>query len=137
MAAPEQLLLSSFYAKLQARTIENLSLLIDTIWYAMKLGKTMRQNALEKIPNPVNVAPMLTGSQIRAARALLRWSGKDLAERSGVSYPALQRAEAADGLPNMQTRNLAAIKAALEAGGVVFLDPGQNKDGGPGVRLRD
>lgn len=103
----------------------------------MKLGKTMRQNALEKIPNPVNVIPMLTGSQIRAARALLRWSGKDLAERSGVSYPALQRAESTDGLPNMQTRNLAAIKAALEAGGVVFLDPGQNKDGGPGVRLRD
>lgn len=137
MAAPEQLLLSSFYAKLQARTIENLSLLIATLWYAMKLGETMRQNALEKIPNPVNVIPMLTGSQIRAARALLRWSGKDLAERSGVSYPALQRAESTDGLPNMQTRNLAAIKAALEAGGVVFLDPGQNKDGGPGVRLRD
>lgn len=79
---------------------------------------------------------MLTGSQIRAARALLKWSGRELAERCGVSYPALQRAEAVDDMPNMQTRNLAAIKAALETGGVIFLDRGDGRDGGPGVRLR-
>lgn len=79
---------------------------------------------------------MLTGAQIRAARALLKWSGRDLAERSGVSYPALQRAEAVDDMPNMQTRNLAAIKSALEAGGCVFMDGPYQGDGGPGVRLR-
>lgn len=78
---------------------------------------------------------MLTGAQIRAARALLKWSGRDLAERSGVSYPALQRAEAVDDMPNMQTKNLAAIKSALEAGGVVFLDGPYSGSGGPGVRL--
>lgn len=83
----------------------------------------------------MDVARMLTGSQIRAARALLKWSGRDLADRSGVSYPALQRAESVDDLPNMQTKNLAAIKAALESGGVVFLDAGDTKDGGAGVRL--
>ena len=66
---------------------------------------------------------------------LLKWSGRELAERCGVSYPALQRAEAVDDMPNMQTRNLAAIKAALESGGVVFLDPGDHRDGGVGVRL--
>lgn len=79
---------------------------------------------------------MLTGSQIRAARALLKWSGKELAERSGVSYPALQRAEAVDEMPNMHSRNLAAIKSALEAAGVQFLDGPYSGDGGPGVRLR-
>lgn len=79
---------------------------------------------------------MLTGSQIRGARALLKWSGKDLAERSGVSYPALQRAEAVDDMPNMQTKNLAAIKTALESGGVQFIDGPYSGDGGPGVRLR-
>lgn len=84
----------------------------------------------------VELAPVLTGSQIRAARALLKWSGQTLSEKSGVSYPALQRAERTDEMPNMQVRNLAAIKAALESGGVVFLDGPYSGDGGPGARLR-
>lgn len=84
----------------------------------------------------VELAPMLTGEQIRAARALLKWSGKELSERCGVSYPAIQRAESVDGMPNMQTKNLAAIKAALEAGGCVFIDGPYTGNGGPGVRLR-
>lgn len=86
---------------------------------------------------PAELAAMLTGSQIRAARALLRWSGQTLAEESGVSYPALQRAEAVNGLPNMQVRNLAAIKGALEAAGVEFLDGSYSGSGGAGVRLRE
>lgn len=67
---------------------------------------------------------MLTGAQIRAARALLKWSGHKLAEASGVSYAALQRAEQVDDMPNMQTRNLAAVRAALEEGGIVFIEGG-------------
>lgn len=85
---------------------------------------------------PVELAPMLTGAQIRAARALLKWSGQTLADKSGVSYPALQRAEATEGLPNMQVRNLAAIKGVLEAAGVEFMDGPYSGSGGPGVRLR-
>lgn len=96
----------------------------------------MMKNALARTASSVDFAPMLTGAQIRAARALLKWSGRDLADRCGVSYPALQRAEAVDEMPNMQTRNLAAIKSALEAGGVVFLDGPYSGNGGPGVRLR-
>lgn len=96
----------------------------------------MMKNALARTAPSVDFAPMLTGAQIRAARALLKWSGRDLADRCGVSYPALQRAEAVDDMPNMQTRNLAAIKSALEAGGVVFLDGPYSGNGGPGVRLR-
>jgi transcriptional regulator with XRE-family HTH domain len=92
--------------------------------------------ALAPTYKPVEIAPVLTGSQIRAARALLKWSGQDLAARCGVSYPAIQRAEKADDMPNMQARNLAAIKAALERGGVQFLDGPYSGDGGPGVRLR-
>lgn len=91
---------------------------------------------LAQARSPVELAPVLTGSQIRAARALLKWSGQTLAEKSGVSYPALQRAERTDEMPNMQVRNLAAIKAALETGGVIFFDNSYSGDGGPGVRLR-
>ena len=39
-------------------------------------------------------------------------------------------------MPNMQVRNLAAIKAALEAGGVEFIDGPYTGNGGPGVRVR-
>jgi transcriptional regulator with XRE-family HTH domain len=80
--------------------------------------------------------PMLTGEQIRAGRALLKWSGQDLAERCGVSYAAIQRAEATNGLPHMRVHNLAAIKSALESGGVEFIDGPYSGDGGPGVRLK-
>lgn len=79
---------------------------------------------------------VLTGSQMRAARALLGWSANDLAERCGVSYNTIQRAERVDDMPNMQSRNLAAIKSALEAGGVEFIDGQYTGAGGPGVRLR-
>lgn len=39
-------------------------------------------------------------------------------------------------MPNMQTKNLAAIKAALEAGGLEFVDGPYSGAGGPGVRFR-
>lgn len=96
----------------------------------------MAMQALAKRPIPVNLAPVLTGSQIRAARALLKWSAHDLADRTGVSYAAIQRAERVDDMPNMQTKNLAAIKTALESAGVQFLDGPYSGDGGPGVRLK-
>jgi transcriptional regulator with XRE-family HTH domain len=79
-------------------------------------------------------ARIMTAEQLRAGRALLRWSAIDLVSRSGVSYSSIARAEASEGFPSMQARNLASLKAALEAGGVVFIEA--NSDGGPGVRLR-
>lgn len=85
---------------------------------------------------PVEFAAMLTGSQIRMARALLKWSAQELADRVGMSYAAIQRAEKVDDLPNMQVKNLAAIKGTLEKAGCQFLDGPYSGDGGPGVRLR-
>ena len=77
---------------------------------------------------------MITAEQIRAARALLRWTADDLAERSGVSWRTIQRLEAATGVPDSRSKTLQAIRRAFESVGVVFID--QN-DGGPGVRLKD
>ena len=36
----------------------------------------------------------------------------------------------------MRTPTLAAIERTLEAAGIVFLDEGENRDGGGGVRFR-
>lgn len=36
----------------------------------------------------------------------------------------------------MQTRNLAAIKATFDAAGILFLDPGDVRSGGHGVRMK-
>jgi hypothetical protein len=80
---------------------------------------------------------MITGPQIRAARALLGWSPVELATKSKLSYPTIQRAESAPGIPPIQAPNLFAIQRALEGGGVIFLDAGKNEAGGAGVRLRD
>ena len=39
----------------------------------------------------------ITGSQIRAARALLRWRAEDLANEAKIGVATVRRAEAKDG----------------------------------------
>ena len=78
---------------------------------------------------------MITGRQIRMARAALGWTVADLASRSGVSASAIQRAEAAGGMPTMKSTNLFKLQRALEIGdehgSIVFIDA---DGGGEGVR---
>jgi transcriptional regulator with XRE-family HTH domain len=71
----------------------------------------------------------ITSAQVRAARALLNLSARRLSERSGVSQSTIHRAETAEGAPNIHQASLTAIKTALEAFGVEFLDD-------TGVQLR-
>jgi len=75
----------------------------------------------------------LTSSQIRAARALLRWRAQDLARESAVGVATIRRAELVDGQTSMTAANDLAIRRALEDAGVEFID---ENGGGPGVRLR-
>jgi ribosome-binding protein aMBF1 (putative translation factor) len=77
---------------------------------------------------------MITGRQIRMARAALGWTAAELAHRSGVSASAIQRAEAAGGMPTMKSTNLFKLQRALEIGGVQFIDA--DETGGEGVRRR-
>jgi hypothetical protein len=73
---------------------------------------------------------LITSGQIRAARALLRWSSAQLSERCGVGTATIKRLEVMEGVPSGQVRTLLAIKEALEAAGVEFIGtPTQN----PGV----
>lgn len=73
----------------------------------------------------------ITTGQLRAARALLRWTAEDLAKRAGVSVVTIRRAEPVDGMLTMMPANAAAIRRALEEAGVVFTNGGE-----PGVKLR-
>jgi transcriptional regulator with XRE-family HTH domain len=75
---------------------------------------------------------LITSPQIRAARALLRWSSADLSERSGVGNATIKRLEVMEGVPSGQVRTLVAIKEALEAAGVEFIGAPDDR---PGVRL--
>jgi transcriptional regulator with XRE-family HTH domain len=80
---------------------------------------------------------MLTGAQIRAARALLNWSAAELARRARVSPRTVHTAERSEGVPRTQVGTLQKIQAALEAGGVEIIPANRgNHGGGPGVRLR-
>jgi hypothetical protein len=75
----------------------------------------------------------LAGSQIRAGRALIRWSAGDLSRQSAVSLRTIRRAELVDSATSMTSANDLAVRRALETAGVEFID---EDGGGPGVRLR-
>src|SRR5215467_584630 len=75
----------------------------------------------------------LSSSQIRAARALLRWSANDLARASSLGLNTIKRAELAEDKTSLTVANDLAVRRALEAAGVEFID---ENGGGPGVRLR-
>ena len=73
---------------------------------------------------------LLTGSQIRAGRALLRWTARDLADKAGIGIQTIHRAEAVDDVPSMTSRTLTKIHNAFASSGIVF-------DGDSGVRRED
>ncbi len=75
---------------------------------------------------------MLTAEQIRAARALLRWEQRRLAEAAGVSLETIKRLEGLTGPVSANTTTVSAIQAALEKAGVEIIP---ENGGGPGVRL--
>ena len=70
-------------------------------------------------------------AQLRAARALVKWSQQDLARSLGVSVPTIKRMEARAGPIRGITDNVWKILQALETAGVEFTN-----DDRPGVRLR-
>ncbi len=75
---------------------------------------------------------MIFASQLRAARSLLDWNQKDLAQASDLSLPTIQRMETL-GLRRSSAGNVEKVQRALEDAGVEFID---ENGGGPGVRLK-
>ena len=78
----------------------------------------------------------LTGAQIRAGRALVDWTGAQLAEAAGVSLQTIRRMEGDVGTGRSSVANVQAVRRALEDAGVVFLEADDANAVGPGVRLR-
>ena len=74
---------------------------------------------------------MIEAAQVRAARALIGWSQRELADAADVSLSIVERFEtgAHDSVP---AEAVAKMSAALELGGVAFIP---KNGGGAGVRL--
>ena len=74
---------------------------------------------------------MITGRQLRAARALIGWEQIELASRSGVAIGTIRRMESFSGPIGSRTSTLSQVQETLEKAGILFLN-----DGSPGVRLQ-
>lgn len=81
---------------------------------------------------------MLSPNQMRAARALLGWDQRRLADAAGVSLPTIRRMEASEGQVRGHVDTLVKVVDALEGAGVELIAEGAaSLGGGRGVRLRD
>jgi len=80
---------------------------------------------------------MITGTQMRAARALLGIDQRQLAQASGLSLPTIQRMEASDGVVRGNVDSLMKLTDALAAQGIELIGEGAvSGGGGRGVRLK-
>ena len=76
---------------------------------------------------------VITGSQIRAARALLNWSSEGAAEKAQITRQTLHRLESYDDVPPSRSHSLHNLQMVFEEAGIIFIDADDKN--GPGVRL--
>jgi transcriptional regulator with XRE-family HTH domain len=80
---------------------------------------------------------MITAGQMRAARALLGIDQRELAQRSSLSLPTIQRMEASDGVVRGNVDSLMKLIDALATNGIELIGEGATSSaGGRGVRLK-
>lgn len=80
---------------------------------------------------------MITGAQMRAARALLGIDQRQLAALAGLSLPTIQRMESSEGVVRGNVDSLMKLVDALTVGGIELLGEGApSPGGGRGVRLK-
>lgn len=80
--------------------------------------------------HPLN--DMITIRQIRAARALLGWEQRELADRAGISLTSLSRIERSPA-HDARMSTMEKIRATLMAAGIAFVN---RDDGVIGVMMR-
>jgi transcriptional regulator with XRE-family HTH domain len=74
---------------------------------------------------------IVTGEQLRGARAMVRMEQSDLAAKANVSVDTVKRLERTVGPISANVATMAAIVSVLEGAGVAFTNGGE-----PGVKLR-
>lgn len=80
---------------------------------------------------------MITAAQMRAARALLGMDQRELAERTGLSLPTIQRMEASEEVIRGNVDSLMKLIAGFEEAGIELIGEGTaSAGGGRGVRLK-
>ncbi|HXD43944.1 MAG TPA: helix-turn-helix transcriptional regulator [Pseudolabrys sp.] len=80
---------------------------------------------------------MITAGQMRAARALLGIDQRELAKRSRLSLPTIQRMEASGGVVRGNVDSLMKLIEALASNGIELIgEGGASGGGGRGVRLK-
>ena len=80
---------------------------------------------------------MITGTQMRAARALLGLDQRELAQKSGLSLPTIQRMESSGGVVRGNVDSLMKLVDALATSGIELIGEGAvSGGGGRGVRRK-
>lgn len=82
----------------------------------------------------VDIAVCMNPGTCRAGRALIGMTQAELARAANVGLSTIKNYEAGAYVPI--PNNLTAIRAALDAAGIMFLADGDMLAGGPGVRLK-
>ena len=76
---------------------------------------------------------MITSGQIKAGRALIGWTARELAQKAEIGFSTLIRLESVDGVPSSNVKTLEAIQKTFEKAGVEFIG---TPEAGAGVRWR-
>jgi len=85
----------------------------------LNLQRKVARMAMRRLPT---FKPPLSGAQLRAARALLRWSVRELSDQCSISPSAIARSERVNGTPSMKVQNLKTIRRVFEEHGIEFLE---------------
>ncbi|MBB3018528.1 GAF domain-containing protein [Microvirga lupini] len=104
-------------------------LVVDELWLhhleQAGLAKVSSESApAGERPLAFDLAAPLTSEQIRAGRALLNWSVRELADASGISATTIKRIEA-QGSDSVRKASIEAIRRTMETHGIEFtISPG-------------
>jgi transcriptional regulator with XRE-family HTH domain len=89
--------------------------------------------AVVKSPSKGETPPMPTPQQFRAARAMLNLTQGEVCAGAKVSDTALKGLES--GKSDARQSTVEAVVKFYVGQGLLFLEPGDVRDGGPGVRF--
>lgn len=123
----------------QMALLSNLArITVDELWlrHVEQTGSAPSSQTLPPMRFPLldfQFEHSMTSQQVRAARGLVNWSVRELAEAAGVSPMTVKRIETSDGALSVRDRSAKAVRAALEQAGVEFVFVAGYE---PGVRPR-